>query len=295
MRIVFFVMFILYSAVVLGQQTQEDEVSYNRRLTMEALEKKDCARAQIFYDAYLRSGGRPDTNIVSRIRQCREGQSSTQPPPTTPPNRSERAVRNETPPPSTKTPKVFTSLGIKGGMNLSTIINNTTDIYFSSQMKIGYHAGILLNLRFGSQQGTFNKKGVFGLQPEILYSNQGFVVNGNAINFNYITIPLMLKLNLGKTDSKGNFNFEFGPCFSYLITVAPNWAVIGDEYDIKLSDLTKGKDIGISAGIGYETGFGLVVGARYNQGLSDMANNLQWKNSVIALSLGWKFNLKNKK
>ena len=187
------------------------------------------------------------------------------------------------------------SFGIKGGLNLSDISNNTTDIVFAPNIKFGYHAGVFLNIRFGSKS-YFRDQSFVGLQPELSYSHQGFVVNGNAINFNYITVPLMVKLNFGKTKFKGNFNFEFGPCFNYLIEVSPNSMEITNGYDffsevvtLNLSDLKSGKDLGVAAGIGYEFGFGLIVGARYNHGLFDMAKNLLWKNRVAAVSLGWKF------
>jgi tricorn protease-like protein len=65
--------------------------------------------------------------------------------------------------------------------------------------------------------------------------------------------------------------------------------MIISEKNIKLSDLKGGKDVGVAAGIGYDFHFGLVAGARYLLGLSDVSNNLLWTNNVIAISLGWKF------
>ena len=171
-------------------------------------------------------------------------------------------------------------IGIKAGLNLATISSNTTDISFSTGMKPDFHAGLFFNLNFGYRDQT---QGLFGLQPEILYSRQGFAVNGEKINFDYITVPLMVKLYVSE-----GFNFEIGPWVSYLLSVNPNSTVL-DGNNIQLSDLKGGKDVGLAVGIGYESDWGLVVGARYQHGLSDMANNLSWKNTVIAISLGWKF------
>jgi len=187
---------------------------------------------------------------------------------------------------STNTEKSF---GIKGGLNLSNISNQTKGIDFSgfsTQIKwFGFNAGVLLNIRFGREEG------IGGLQPELLYSNQGFVFNSNTINFHYITVPLMAKLYLG-----GNFNFELGPYFSYLIMVSPNSTVIKTEkydffsksIDLNLSDLKNGKDFGVAVGVGYDFKH-LILSARYNHGLFDMAKNLQWKNYVVNVSTGWKF------
>ena len=172
------------------------------------------------------------------------------------------------------------SAGIKAGLNMSTISNEMTDIEFLPDMKPAFHAGILLNLNFGYKN---NVPGFFGLQTELLYSQQGFALNGNNINFNYITVPLLAKLYLYQ-----GFNFELGPWFGFLLGVDPNSTVI-KENNIQLSGLKGGKDAGIAAGIGYDFNFGLVVGARYQHGLSDMASNLLWTNRNIAVSLGWKF------
>jgi len=172
------------------------------------------------------------------------------------------------------------SVGIKAGLNLANISNNMTIIDFLPEVKPDFHAGILLNLNFGYRK---NKPGLFGLQPEALYSRQGFSVNGEKINFDYITVPLMIKLYAYQ-----GLNFEFGPWVSYLLTVSPDATAI-DGRNINLSDLKGGKDAGIAVGAGYDFNFGLIVGARYLHGLSDMAGNLLWKNQVIAVSLGWKF------
>jgi len=182
--------------------------------------------------------------------------------------------------PISPAPVIKASAGIKAGLNLANVINDMANINFSPEMKPDFHAGIFLNLNFGYRE---NKPGLFGLQPEVLYSRQGFALNSEKINFDYITVPLMIKLYVYQ-----GLNFEFGPWVSYLLTVSPDVTAI-DGSNIKLSDLKGGKDAGIAVGAGFETGFGLVAGARYQYGLSEMASNLLWKNNVIALSLGWKF------
>jgi hypothetical protein len=280
LKLAIFTTLFLYVPVVWSQNDpQADRLMQNIR---QALENGNCESAQRNYNSWRGFTGETDQNIERLIRDC----FATQVPDSNLNGDNGTGVLV----PPARTPKVFSSFGIKGGLNLSNISNNTTDIHFSPQMKSGFHGGLSLNLRFGSQTGDKINRGIFGLQSELLFSNQGFMVDDNAINFNYVTVPLMLKLHFGNSSSRQNFHIEFGPSFSYLVAVSPSSTVIGNEYDIRLSDLTNGKDIGVSAGIGYETDFGLVIGARYTHGLSDMANNLLWKNSVIAVSLGWKFN-----
>ena len=172
------------------------------------------------------------------------------------------------------------SFGLKAGLNLSNISNNLSDISFSPRMKPDFHIGALCNLNFGSRN---DQPGFFGLQIEVLYSRQGFTVDGEKVNFNYITIPLLAKLYVYE-----GFNLELGPWMSYLLAVAPNEMAI-DGNTIRLSDLKGGKDVGLAVGAAYESALGWIVNARYMHGLSDMARNIQWKNQVISISVGWKF------
>ena len=181
---------------------------------------------------------------------------------------------------STTVSGLKTNLGIKAGLNMATIVNNTNNISFTPEMKAAFHVGVFLNLNFGSREQL---PGFFSFQPELLYARQGFAAKGEQINFDYITVPLMAKLYLYK-----GFNFELGPWFSYLLSVSPNNIKL-NRNNIRLSDLKGGKDVGVAVGIGYDFDMGLVVGARYQHGLSDMADNLLWKNQVISISLGWKF------
>ncbi|MDR2232673.1 MAG: outer membrane beta-barrel protein [Tannerella sp.] len=173
-----------------------------------------------------------------------------------------------------------TIFGVKAGLNLSSITNNTSNLNFSPSMSPNFHAGIFVELNLNPKD---DKPGLLGVQPEILYSRQGFAVDGDAVSFDYAVGLLMLKLHVHK-----NVNVELGPWFSYLLSVSPENATIGGQ-SIQLSDLKGGKDVGAAVGIGYDFDMGLMVGARYLYGLSDMANNLSWTNQVIAISLGWKF------
>ena len=171
--------------------------------------------------------------------------------------------------------RIKVGVGVKAGLNLVHVADETW-----ADMRPDFHAGILLNLNFG-HKGT--KPGFFSLQPEVLYSRQGFAMDGEAVNLDYIMIPLMFKIYAYQ-----GFNIEVGPWGSYLVSVNPDSKAI-NGMNIKLSDLKGGKDVGIAAGIGYDFNSGLVIGARYQHGLSEMASNVSWTNRVISISLGWKF------
>ena len=173
--------------------------------------------------------------------------------------------------------------GVKAGVNFANI-SNGSDINFSPGMKTDFHAGAAANFHFGRRnEGSPAGTGMFGLQPEILYSRQGFIFNEEAYNFNYFMIPVMFKLYFVE-----GINIEAGPYFNYLFGISPNSTVINGA-QISLSNLKGGMDVGLGIGAGYEMKSGLSIGARYSIGLSDMSNNLAWKNNVIALSVAWFF------
>lgn len=182
-------------------------------------------------------------------------------------------------------PKIMTfKFGLKAGANLANINNGVNSLDFSPDMKVDFHVGAVANLHFGHRnEGSPVGTGLFGVQPELLYSRQGFAYDGESYNMDYITLPIMLKVYVME-----GLNIEVGPYFSYLLGVSPNSTVI-DGAQIKLSDLKGGMDAGIGMGLGFETKIGLTVGARYSLGLSDVADNLAWKNNVISASVGWLF------
>jgi len=177
-----------------------------------------------------------------------------------------------------------TSFGLKGGVNLSTIGNEQTNIVFSPDISVGANAGIFLNIHFGFRnQGSAAGTGWFGIQPELLFSQQGFSVDNQSVNFNYLSLPILAKLYVTK-----ELNIQAGPYLNYLLSVSPNNVTLGDA-EIEITELKGSKDVGLTFGASYETKLGFLIDVRYNYGLLGIANNLDFKNQVIAVSVGWKF------
>ena len=172
------------------------------------------------------------------------------------------------------------SFGLKAGLNLATITNNDSNLDFEPSMKLDFHVGAFINLNFGARD---QKPGFFGLQSEVLYSRQGFSFGGEKVNFDYISIPLMVKMHVYE-----GLYIDVGPYISFLLSVNPDETVIFKN-TIQLSDLKGGKDVGAAFGVIYEDRLGWIVGARFQHGISNMANNLSWMNQVLSLSVGWKF------
>lgn len=176
---------------------------------------------------------------------------------------------------STTTIKV----GPKLGMNLSSF--NETQSFENVATKLGVNVGAVINIRGGQRYLTSAfGTGYFGLQPEIIFSMKGGVIDGEYVNLNYFTLPIMLKFYATE-----NFNLEVGPEFAFMVSVPDK--ISNELFTYDLTELRGGKDISLAVGLGYDFDFGLSLNARYNWGFSALANNLPWKNSVIQISLGW--------
>lgn len=162
--------------------------------------------------------------------------------------------------------------GIKGGANITNFRgSNYQDVKANSI--IGFHAGVLTNLRFGS---------ILSIQPEILVSSQGAKLEDATSNENfkatYATLPVMIKLQ----SPGGGLYIEAGPQFGLKISDR----VSGINTDVK------NLDAAIAAGIGFHSKMGLGIGARYVAGLSKVGEidfgggvNPDYKNSTIQVSL----------
>ena len=162
------------------------------------------------------------------------------------------------------------AIGIKAGPNFATI--NADDPGTTYKNRTGYHFGA-----FGLIKLT-----KIGIQPEILFSQQGtkVKVDGNDFesNFSYINIPIILKLY-----TIAGINLQAGPQFGFL-----SKAEIDDD-DAK--DFVKSSDVSLALGAGWDLPFGLTLDARYNLGLSDINDGIsedKVKNQVWQISVGYK-------
>jgi hypothetical protein len=108
--------------------------------------------------------------------------------------------------------------GIKAGANYSSIVGDLTE---GLKFRFSGHGGVFLNMRFTDK---------FALQPELLYSSQGFqfstdlaAIQGDAfvagdndfrnnVQLNFITVPLVAQFALNDKVA-----VEVGPQFGFLL------------------------------------------------------------------------------
>ena len=172
--------------------------------------------------------------------------------------------------------------GVKAGLNMTSMSNDMAfDPGFG--MGVGFRVGGFLNMRWGYRTENSSKgTGLWGFQPELMYSNQAVKTDAGDVKMNYIAVPLLLKVYPTTA-----LSIEVGPELSYLISTSPSTMAV-DGAEIKVGDC-KGLNVGLAAGLAYDFEMGLTVGARYTYGFTDMAKNLKWKNSNIQVTVGWMF------
>ncbi len=114
----------------------------------------------------------------------------------------------------------------------------------------------------------------------------------SVLKYDYINIPLLAKFYVAK-----GFSLETGLQIGFLIKAKGEARGGGsiEEVSIDLKDLVKTVDFGLNFGMGYKLAMGLHFGARYNLGLSNIADNENSeersdKNSVFQFSIGYFFN-----
>ncbi len=177
--------------------------------------------------------------------------------------------------------------GAKAGLNLSNIVGDFDD---NNDTKIGLNIGAVVEIPVTEK---------FAIQPELLFSTQGAKAEFDDVelsstgeiinikeeaeaNLNYVNIPIMAKYYIAQ-----GFSLQAGPQIGILISAEDK-----DGEDFK--DTTSAIDFGLNFGAGYQLASGIFFDARYNLGLSNI-NDLEGdedfsqKNSVISISLGYKF------
>jgi len=167
-----------------------------------------------------------------------------------------------------------TSLGIKGGLNFATLVDD-------GGILTSYHVGF--NLEHNLSEHLL-------LQPELLYSRQGADIGlffyDLTQRLDYVNFPILLKY---RPFSKP-VDVVFGPRIGFLIS---------DEFESDFTDDIenpyvgdyKSVDFGLDFGIEAKLNKNLGVGARYGLGLTDVLDNGEetFKTAYFQLFLLYQF------
>ena len=133
----------------------------------------------------------------------------------------------------------------------------------------------------------------FAIQPEILYSAQGFKYKEGdfttELQLDYLNIPIMAKFKL--TDE---LIIEAGPQIGFLLLANEVFESPGNSGDNDVKEEYKNIDFGANIGLVYQFEGGLNFGARYNLGLSNIndfegSGSFKNQNGVFQFSIGFRF------
>lgn len=178
--------------------------------------------------------------------------------------------------PSGTTPR----FGIKGGVNFATI---TGDDFESPDSRTSFHIGAL---------AEFPMADIFSIQVEALYSGQGFKYDFESplgeneeveYQLDYINVPVLAKVYV-----LPGLSIEAGPQFSFKVNEEIDGDPTDDEGDVD-TDEAEGFEFGVAAGLTFQTQMGLFATGRYNMGITDVIKDVDSKNSVFQIGVGYKF------
>ena len=160
--------------------------------------------------------------------------------------------------------------GVKAGANFSNV--NGSDLSGTSTL-VGFNGGVFFDLPLAAH---------LSLQPEVLYSGQGFKEAQDGITGtfteNYINVPVLLKYRF----PMGLF-IETGPQVGFLMSARAKAS--GESEDWKSAYKSTDFDWAVGAGF-HIPATRLAVDARYNFGLANVANNNSWGGSATSFKNG---------
>lgn len=166
------------------------------------------------------------------------------------------------------------NVGIKGGYNLAAVNYNGDG---ETGQRHAFHVGV-----YGEEFISEN----FSLQPELMYSQQGYKITNNSGTFtqklNYINLPLMLKAYPSK-----NFFVEAGPQIGLAISHKEEYTSGFNLFSSSQEYTPNNFDWGVNFGGGFKTDSGISLGVQYHLGLGDLYDQGKAQNRVWQFSIGF--------
>ncbi len=201
-----------------------------------------------------------------------------------------------------KPDRFLPKIGLKAGLNIANFLEKDNDGKCSDEYdaKIGFHAGIVVEIPFGKR---------FAVEPSIMVSTKGFQYNTEyedttfyqEYNLYYLDIPIpvevMLEIGIVKVFAAAGPYFGIG-IGGNAYDESKTGGVKYEENDDKISwgdkDGLKSLDYGLTLGFGAEfKGFQLRFA--YDLGLANISNytdnDFKRNNRVTRISLAYKFGL----
>ena len=166
-------------------------------------------------------------------------------------------------------------LGLKGGMNISTLGKSE----LGNVARIAYHFG-------GTAE--FITTPFFSIQTELMYSLQGAATDQSRqvyLNYHYLNIPLLAKAYFYEDAS-----FEIGVQYGLLLKAVDKNEFYTQDRSYEVSN----SDFAVVFGLNYKLDEKFTFGFRYNLGITNTAKQdiiyeKRHTNRVLLISLGYIF------
>ena len=159
------------------------------------------------------------------------------------------------------------SIGAKAGLNLASI---TGDDATGTDGRTSLHVGAVANFEISE---------IFAIQPELLYSAQGFKVDDVVFKFDYVSLPILADVSISD-----GLSLQGGPVVGFNITSEAEGE--GQTLDLDAESL----DVAAAIGAQFTLPLGIFFQARYNIGFTDIVQDSEAKNSLVTASIGYFFN-----
>lgn len=143
--------------------------------------------------------------------------------------------------------------GIKGGVNFNQLRGGDKSKLQDFKNTTAFHVGF-----FG--QFPIAGSDFFSVQPEVLYTRQGFKSDSLDVKMDFMQVPFLFVFNIFD-----NLNVHVGPYGSVLLTLKENDEEVGEAEKKLMNSFA----YGVAGGIEGRWEFAR-FGARYNLGLNDV-------------------------
>ena len=182
--------------------------------------------------------------------------------------------------------------GAKAGLNVSsTSVDRGYDTDISSV--VGVHIGCFANFKLDEK---------FAVQPELLFSTQGFkeydndggYIYDDKYKLTYLNLPVSFQYAVAS-----KFNVEAGPQIDFLLSGKADGKYYDPMFDetqtqngVDIKDSLKAVAFGFNVGAGYAITSKLSANIRYHLGLSEIDDmeGVKIKNRNFQVGLGYGFN-----
>ncbi|NOU58454.1 porin family protein [Marinifilum caeruleilacunae] len=168
--------------------------------------------------------------------------------------------------------------GIKGGLNFANFKGDDVE---DTDMKTDIFIGAFARFAIDEK---------LAFQPELVYSRQGFKIDGDGGDAtwksNYMNIPLLLRAGLAD-----KFHALVGPQIGFHLSSEAEISSGGSSLSEDADDQMKGVDLSFALGLEYDITDKVALGLRYNLGLSNIIDedDAKVQNSVFQLGVSLAF------